>query len=145
MLECLHEEADTRMVLHAKFVSGPVTINSDDTDVFIILLGHSDSVGECYMKVGKGSKVRLINITSIAEKLSCHENDIILALIGLHAIIGCDSISCFAGKGKIKAINLKKKYPEFLHVFTELGRCWIVTEDLVDECRSLFVVRQNDE
>ena len=32
---CSHEEADTRMILHAKFSQAPVVVHSDDTDVFI--------------------------------------------------------------------------------------------------------------
>ena len=134
VLECSHEEADTRMALHAKFVSGPVTIHSDDTDVFIILLGHLNEIGECFMKVGRGTKVRLIDIKSIGDRMSSQDNDIVPALIGLHAFTGCDSISAFAGKGKIKAVKLLEKYPEFIHCFQELGKSWIVTDDLVDQC-----------
>ena len=134
LLKCSHEEADTRMILHAKFVLGPVTIHSNDTDVFVILLGHSAAVGECYMKVGKGTKVRLVDIKSIAESISNQDNNILQALIGLHAFIGCDSISSFSGKGKIKAINVLKKYPEFVHCFEELGTSWITTDDLINNC-----------
>ena len=41
---------------------------------------------------------------------------------------GCDSISSIAGKGKVKAINLLKKHPEFIEDFEELGQTCIVTE-----------------
>ena len=37
-LECNHEEADTRMVLHARHAGGTCVIHSDDTDVFVLLL-----------------------------------------------------------------------------------------------------------
>ena len=40
--------------------------------------------------------------------------------------------SSFAGKGKLKAIKLLKKYPELVHYFSELGESWIVSEESFD-------------
>ena len=40
-LKCSHEEADTRMILHAHHAGGTCVIHSDDTDVQILLLSHS--------------------------------------------------------------------------------------------------------
>ena len=55
-LQCNHEEADTRMVLHARYTAGPCVIHYDDTDVFILLLPHSRDLGDCYIKKKKGRK-----------------------------------------------------------------------------------------
>ena len=65
ILKRSHVEADTRMILHAKLISVPVKIYSNDTDVFVILLGHSDAVPDCSMKVGMGIEVRLLAIKSL--------------------------------------------------------------------------------
>ena len=35
-LKCNHEEADTRMVLHAKHANSPIVIHADDTDVMVL-------------------------------------------------------------------------------------------------------------
>ena len=46
-LECNHEEADTRIVLHAQHAGGTCIIHLDDTDVFVLLLAHSRNLGKC--------------------------------------------------------------------------------------------------
>ena len=61
-LKCSHEEADTRMILHARHIQGPVLIHADDTDVLVLLLSGSNVLGDVYMKTGRGSKSRIIQI-----------------------------------------------------------------------------------
>ena len=125
MLECTHEEADTRMILHSKFSQGPVVVYSDDTDVFILLLGHLEEA------------TRVVDMNSIKSCVtSLYDEKILPALIGLHAFTGCDS-SSFAGKEKIKALNLLKKHPEFISSFEDLGKSWFVTEDLINDLTRL--------
>ena len=108
-LNCSHEEADTRMLLHTKCVDGPVVIYSDDTDVFILLLGNVSQLLDTYMKVSKGSKSRILNINNIENSLSNkYGSKFSSSLIGLHAFTGCDSVSSFSGKRK----NESEKYIE---------------------------------
>ena len=38
LLDCNHEEADTRMLVHAKFSEGTVIVHADDADVFSTIL-----------------------------------------------------------------------------------------------------------
>ena len=38
--DCNHEEADTRMLVHAKFSEGLVIVHADDADVFVPHLAH---------------------------------------------------------------------------------------------------------
>ena len=74
-LKCSHEEADTRMILHAKHIQEPVLVHADDTDVLVLLLSHSNVLGDVYMKTFRGSKSRMIQIRRIVENLtkgSCH-------------------------------------------------------------------------
>ena len=57
-------------------------------------------------------------------------DDITHALIGLHAFTGCDLVSGFYGKGKVKAAKLlfnEKTYPQALG---ELGMEHEVSKDL---------------
>ena len=68
-LECNHEEADTRMVLHAQHAGGTCVIHSDDTDVFVLLLAHSRNLGKCYMKKGRGAKTRIIELSIVVNSL----------------------------------------------------------------------------
>ena len=110
-LQCSHEEAGTRIVLHAQHASGKFVFHCDDTDVLILLLAHSQSLGECYIKKGKGSQSRIIEMSLIVDYLSnqlfdhiCKEN-YLNALIGIHALTGCDTVSAFCGKGKWKAMQ----------------------------------------
>ena len=52
------------------------------------------------------------------------------ALLGLHAFTGCDSVSSFAGIGKVKPLKILRKNDEFQEVFARLGEEWPVTEEL---------------
>ena len=43
-LKCSHEEADIRMILYAQHAGGTCVIHSDNTDVQILLLNHSQAL-----------------------------------------------------------------------------------------------------
>ena len=58
-LKCSHEEDDTCMILHAQHAGGTCVIHSDDTDVQILLLSHSQAIGKCYIKKGRSAKTRI--------------------------------------------------------------------------------------
>ena len=70
-LRCNHEEADTRMLLHAKHGGGKCVLYADDTDVLVLvlLLGHAHNPGKCYLKKGKGAKSRVVGIFEVADQL----------------------------------------------------------------------------
>ena len=86
-----------------------------------------------FIKLGKGAKSRIIDIQSIRSSILQNvQPEFLPALIGIHAFTGCDTISSFAGKGKIKALKLLIQYPQFVSYFFELGRRWVVTEDMVN-------------
>ncbi len=53
------------MLLLAKYATGPVVIHAVDTDVFTLLLGHSNVLSNTYMNVGKDSKTRIIDIDKV--------------------------------------------------------------------------------
>ena len=138
-LECSHEEADTRMLLHAKYANGPVVIHADDTDVFILLLGHCNVLANMHMKIGKGSQSRIIDINKVKAaiasklhaKISCQE--FCRSLIGMHAFTGCDSVSALAGKGKSRALKLLMANSDYVAAFSNLGNTWLVSADLLSK------------
>ncbi|CAB4038450.1 Hypothetical predicted protein, partial [Paramuricea clavata] len=63
----------------------------------ILLIGHADNLGKCYLQKGNGSKRRIVGISEIADQLERQVADGITkqeaceALMGLHALTGCDT------------------------------------------------------
>ena len=51
------------------------------------------------------------------------------ALPGFHCFTGCDSISAFAGRGKIKPLKILIRKKEYIEAFGELGMNWNVSEE----------------
>ena len=133
-LSSSQEEADTRLLLHAPHAAKEgykaVVVNSEDTDVSILLLAFSNSINtKLYMRCGTRTRTRLIDIAKVAQSTG---REVCEALVGLHAFTGCDTVSSFAGKGKIGALKiLKSDYGTYSRGFRELGQTWVVTDDLL--------------
>ena len=95
-----HEEADSLMIRCLKLANDVMTTNivkvySSDTDVFLLLLSHSDKINcqSLFMCLVKGN----VDIKLLCEKLG---NDTSKALLTLHALTGCDTTGKFEGKSK---------------------------------------------
>ena len=73
-LQCNHEEADTRMALHARHAGGTCVVHSDDTDVLVLLLSHSEELVNCFIKKGKSSKSRIVQLSDVVDNLSKNLN-----------------------------------------------------------------------
>ena len=86
---CDHEEADTRLLLHARHASTAhdrVIIRSPDTDVFILMLGHKPAIpAAMYFDTGTGNHRRILDVNKVHLTLG---NDLCNALIGFHAFTG---------------------------------------------------------
>lgn len=52
-------------------------------------------------------------------------------MLGIHAWTGCDSVSAFAGQGKIRSVTLIEKSDTFREAFKVLGVEWNVSDQLV--------------
>ena len=131
-LKCSHEEADTRMLLHATHASQngykTTVLVSEDTDVMVLCLGNCKKTNcTMYLKCGSQNRTRYINISTLAE---LHGDDLCDALVGLHAFTGCDSVSAFAGRGKLGAFKLLKGNRTYQEDFKSLGTSWDVSEHL---------------
>ena len=102
-----HEEADTRLLLHAKHAAethNRIVIQSPDTDVVVLSVAHFQRLGcnELWFKTGVKDKSRFIPIHTLAAKFGSQLCD---SLLSLHALTGCDSTSALSGLGKKKAFT----------------------------------------
>ena len=132
-LHTIQEEADTKIILHCKYVSDmtnheSITVRSPDTDVFILLLKFCQSFNgrQVVFDTGSGDKRQLIIINKVVETLG---QEICDALPGLHCFTGCDTCSAFVRKGKILPLKLLREQPRFIGTFSKLGK----SEALDDE------------
>ena len=123
------EEADTRMFLHVKSAneagfSGALIV-SEDTDVFVLAVYVASELENItiYQKRGTVARVRYVNISAITNSLGSMVSK---CLPGLHAYTGCDTVSAFASKGKLKAFKLVQEEDLFQEMFTELGNSIVV-------------------
>jgi len=100
-----HEEADTRMLLHAKYASTPETriiIQSPDTDVLVLCITHCDEMSseELWFRTGVKDRLRYIPVHTICQRLG---RKMCQALPAFHALTGCDTNSSIVGVSKKKA------------------------------------------
>ena len=106
-------------------------MRSPDTDVFLLLLSFTKlKDNPLIFDIGTANKRRRINITNISEKMGKPLCD---AILGLHAFTGCDSTSCFAGKGKIKALTMLHKDSKLVDLFAEFGTSECITNSDIAE------------
>jgi len=77
-----------------------------------------------YQKCGTKARTRFLDITKLSNAL---RRSVCNALIGMHAFTGCDTISAFAGRGKMTALKQMTSDKAYQEAFTELGRSWEYT------------------
>ena len=124
-----HEEADTRLLLHALHaaLSGfcSTIVISEDTDGFILCLYFRHKTIPCpsFLKCGSTTRTRFADITGIAE-------DVCRALPGLYAFTGCDTVSAMPGRGKIGPLKMVMQSKESFATFEELEEEWQVQAQL---------------
>ena len=93
---------------------------------------------DIYFKTGSGNKRRILRICDLLNNLEMRKSasndhsasNIATSIVGFHAITGCDSVSSFAGKGKIKGLKLLLKSSEYVDLFSEFGTDWSFTDEL---------------
>ena len=136
---CNHEEADTRMLLHAadavQCSFTKILLCTVDTDVLILAVAYvqklqefqGDETIELWVGFGAGAHLRYIAAHDISSKLS---PEVPKALPFFHAFTGCDTVSCFYGKGKKTAMNTWNSFPEVTTAFLSLGNTPPVVDDM---------------
>ena len=139
-----HEEADTRMLLHAGhcYREGltKIMIHATDTDVVVLAVATVTSFPGCqiWIAFGHGSKLRYIPAHSIAENLNKVSS---WGLLFLHAFSGCDVVSAFCGIGKKTAWAVWRSMPNLHPLFYRLSRAPSdVSDQDMDELQRFVVV-----
>lgn len=132
-LFCTQEEADSRIMLHAKDAATSyesVLCFSNDTDVLVLAVGLCKSIkckNLCVLKRIK-SALTVIPVSQIASALG---EQLVSALIGYYCWSGCDTVSAFAGQGKVKGFKLLSKMEQrFIDAFRKLGTDWVLSNDI---------------
>lgn len=125
-LSCTHEEADTRLVLHAVNLSSQhsrIFVKCDDTDVLVILLYYWSRgmlSTEVFMHCGHSgqdtTRERYIPIHEIARKLGPSVCNILPAV---HALSGCDSTCAIYRMGKRTAYSVLTENADALQGLAE--------------------------
>ena len=114
-----HEEADTRILLHARdaTIRGYQQINvvCRDTDVLVLLVAHLPNLSpDVWMFTGTAKRKLYVPVHQI--RLSEDKRS---SLLAFHAITGCDTTSQFVGIGKQSAWSTFVTCPGLLQ---DLGR-----------------------
>ena len=109
-LKSTHEEADTRLVLHAVHNQfHTVVVFSRDTDVLLLLVSHFQ-IMQCqhlWMMSGTSKKRRYIPIDAVFNKLP---SGFASSLLAFHALTGCDTTSYIANHTKRSSWKIFKEH-----------------------------------
>ena len=131
---CNHEEADSRMMIHALDASlhghQRIKIRSNDTDVVVLAVSIALTLplDELWISFGSSKKVCYLPAHTIATSLGLEKAGV---LPMFHALTGCDTVSFFSGRGKKTAWDVWKVFPELTPVLKAL---LMLPEDIDDTC-----------
>lgn len=138
-----HEEADTRIVLHAndalKEGFERIIINCRDTDVLVMLVSMlKKTSSEIWFRAGTAKNVRNIPVHKIGNiSHMVREN-----LCSFHSLTGCDSTSQFKGKSKKTAWKTYLKYP---HLLNGMGKSELSADTFKDVERFVSILYTGDD
>ena len=125
MTDCLHEEADTRVIVHLVHAinSGmkSVLFKTGDTDVVAILCGQYHRLqqsAKVWIAFGSGKHQQNIDLGVIFTSFGPKD---CVSMPLFHALTGCDTTSAFRTKGKKMCMATWKKNPWFSDVLVELA------------------------
>ena len=125
LMSCTHEEADTRMFVHAsdgaEHGMDNILLRSVETDAVVICISMAQKIGcDClWFAFGTGTKFRYLDATAMAQALGDAKCG---GLPPLHALTGCDVTSSLAGKGKRTAWTAWDAYDDTTSALCTLSR-----------------------
>lgn len=141
---CTHEEADTRLLLHAFDAANAgykkVVIRSVDTDVLVLAVSvwHQFQCDELWLAFGSGKHFRYLPVHEIANSLGPQKSR---ALLAFHALTGCDTTSSFHGKGKKSAWETWSNFPAASDAFlTLVDRPVSLTDETFSVLERFFIL-----
>ena len=112
---CNHEEAGTRLLLHAldatKHGHKKLMIRTVDADVLVIAaaLCNEMKAEELWIAFGTGQNLRYLPVHSMCQSLGPLRSKSVMAF---HSITGCDQTSAFANRDKKTAWAVWEVYEE---------------------------------
>ena len=132
-LESDHEEADTRLLLHAKDASAlyeRIVVQSCDTDVAMLCVSHFKDLGckELWFRTCVKDEVRFLPIHLIAQNLG---TTLCAALPAYHALTGCDTTSSLSGVGKKRSWEILRKSSAHQESLSEFGTSLLLEENVL--------------
>ena len=132
------EEADTRLIFHAGHAAKQpfksIIVSSEDTDVRVLCLAFSNTINvPIFQRSVSQFQARYIDINQVANAIG---QDMCRALPGLHAFKGCDSVSAFAGVGRVKPFRMLRSNTKYQEIFKQVGNDWSVSQDLLTQLES---------
>eukprot|EP00794_Sanderia_malayensis_P016276 gene16276-biopygen13830 len=117
--ECNHEEADTRLVLHASLADTDTVVVSKDTDVLILLVWAFSKLDITRKWLLKYDNDKFVDIGGICDAIG---PDMCNVLPAIHALSGCDTTSYFFKVGKVKVLKKLLNAPEKCRLLEGLGK-----------------------
>jgi len=97
-----------------------VVFVSEDTDVFVLCIAFADNVTcPLYVKCGSKTRVQCVDVGKVIEMLGAAKCK---ALLGVHALSGCDMVSAFVGRGKLSCLCLMGT--DHMDTLTQLCMNW---------------------
>ena len=134
-LSSSHDETDRRVVQYVMYGEEQgyenVTVRTPDGDLFFNLAYYCSKLTKLKQltyDVGVGLNRRQIDILRLARKLGEKR---CTALLGIYIYTGEDCNASFKGKGKVQALKILEKSPEYEDTFAKLGEEWMVSADVV--------------
>ena len=147
---CSHEEADTRMFVHARHMVQEgyifLMIKANDTYVVIVAIATLPSLlkslacRNCGLP-GQGSHLRWIPIHNIVPTIGPEKTN---GILFFHTFSGCQSVFAFRGKAKLSDWQTWNVCDEVLDVFIQLSKDPLFLDDKALETLEKFVVIMYD-
>ena len=142
-LKSIHQEVNTRMILHAKHASNSydqILFANPDTDVFVLCVSLQNYMdGRIYFLTGVKNSRRIIDIIAVGENFVTSMNvsnatdELFLAsIIGFHSFTEYDTVSTFSSWGKAKPLKLMTKILRYIEAFSMFGREITLHDSLVN-------------
>ena len=131
LFDCNHEEADTRIVLHASLAEENVVVVAKDTDVLVLLVSEYSKLLPTQEWVMKYDTNKYTSISKITKYLGPTVSNNISRF---HAITGCDTTSYFFRVGKIAPFKKILKQSDLISLISELGKQTTVDDMTIERC-----------
>ena len=88
----------------------------------------------------EGKRIELSTVVNSLERQldpGIDKPSFMKALIGIHSITGCDTISAFSGKEKWKAVQLLQRNEKYVRAMASIGEEWAVSEATFKDTEAL--------